>query len=286
MFDIDPATGQLTPVGTPVNTGASSGIGIVVNTAGTLVYVTNNGAADKSHQTSVSAFTVSFAGTLTPVSGSPFPEVAWAVQSPALLHNDQLLVVDDKQHFGSDYLGVSSVNSTTGALTPVTNSPFATSAQSQSASADPSGNWYYQADSNAAQLTGYSILYSTDAPVVLSGMPVAANTTKSAFLNGIAFSPNGAYVYLGLFDSNQLSGFSLSSSGAATLLPGSPFTIDGLSAITGLAVSRNGSQLIIADGVSHALYPYSVSSAGIPSQTSGGGTFADLGYVTGLVLAE
>lgn len=55
----------LTPVvGSPFPAGGLQPIGVAVNSAGTLLFVANAGA--------ISVFSISSAGALTPVSGSPF----------------------------------------------------------------------------------------------------------------------------------------------------------------------------------------------------------------------
>ncbi|HMA91448.1 MAG TPA: IPT/TIG domain-containing protein [Polyangiaceae bacterium] len=289
VFDIDPVSGQLRPTGNaPFSTGASSGNGIAVNALGTLVYSTNNAVKNSTTpRASISAFTVSSAGNLTAVSGSPFEHLGAASASPALLDGDQLLVVNNKRDLGPDFnsLVVHRVDSTTGALTPVAGSPYPIGLNAWSAHADPSGTWYYLADTlTSARLAGYALLNSTGAPVVLAGTPIATNTT-SQYANGMAFTRDGTRLYVGLYDGNQLSGFSLNA-GIPTLLSGSPFTMVGLSAITTLAISRDGSLLVMADGVNSVLAVHTVDAAGIPKDVGNGGSFASVGRATGLVIAE
>lgn len=289
VFDIDPVSGQLAGVSNgPFSSGAAYGHGIAVNASGTLVYATSSYAANgTTAQPSISAFTVSAAGSLTPVSGSPYRHSGMGSGSPALLHDDQLLVVNNERDMGPDFnaLIVHRVDPTTGVLTAVTGSPFQIGLNAGSGHTDPSGTWYYLADRlTAAALAGYALLNSTGAPVALAGTPVAMNTT-SPRANGMAFTPDGAYLYVGVRDGNQVSGFSLNA-GTPTHLPGSPFTLDGLSSITTLAVSRNGSQLVIADGVNSSLMVHSLSAAGIPTGSGNGGSFTSVGTATGMVIAE
>lgn len=287
VFDIDPIEGILTAVGDPVSTGARGGAGIVVNAAGTLVYAVNTYDLSASiyPSPSISAFTVSPTGTLTPVSGSPFPQPAYMLSSPALLRQDQILVTNDRQDKGPPFNRLLSctVDATTGALTPVAGTPFGMGIESWSAHSDPSGEYYYLADVTGG-VTGYMFLNS-GAPQVLNGMPVAAETSSS-YLNAIAFSSDSSFMYVGQLDGNQLSGFWLDGSGIATRLVGSPFNIQDVSALSALAVTRDGFQLVIADGKSDYLMVHSLSSLGIPTRVRAGATFVNIGEPQGLVLAE
>ncbi len=289
-FDIDPVTGQLTrTANSPVSTGAAGGAGVAVNSAGTLAFVSNQCAlADgcRYSSASISIFKVSAAGTLTAVTGTPFAQgVSGGLLNPALIRNEQFLVSNTDFTKGPPFnaLVVNSVNPTTGLLTPITGSPFGLGTQSFSGRADPTGTWYYLSD-NVPQLTGYSFL-SSGTPVLLSGMPIATKTT-SIFANCITMSPNGAYLYMGLYDGNELSGFSVGAGGNAALLPGSPYGLYGLSAVTALGVSRNNLHLVVADAITKMLMAYPINGQGIPSGNGQGEPFDDVGGASGLVIAE
>jgi 6-phosphogluconolactonase (cycloisomerase 2 family) len=287
-FDIDPVTGELkrTP-NCPVSTGGGAGAsGIVVNAAGNLVFVSNLcSTADNCRYVNpqISAFTVSPTGILTPVNGSPFKQAAASggVMNPALIHNDQFLVVtDDAYRPPYNNLIVNSVNAATGALTFAT--AFEAGTISSSARADPTGMWYYVDDSNiAAKLYGFSF-QNSGTPALTSGMPVATKTTSTQ-PNSMAISVDGSHLYLGSYDSNEVSVFTLNA-GVATLMEESPRLLEGVSTITTLGISRNKSQLVVADSSTQALIVYPVNS-GVPHIAGLGNTF-DIGRASGLVVSE
>ncbi len=290
-FDIDPITGQLviTP-NSPVSTGAAGASGVAVNAAGNLVFVANMCSTSDNcryHNPSISVFKVSATGILSALSGSPFAQSAGGggLRNPALVHGDQFLVAtgdfDSAPPFNR--LVVNSVNSSTGALTPVTGSPFDVGSHSWSARVDPSGMWYYMSDMGS-QLTGYGF-QNSGPPVLISGMPIATRTT-STMPNSVAISTDGSHLYMGSYDSNEVSVFSLSA-GSATLLADSPRQLDNVSAITALGVSRSGSQLVVAESTPTAkkLMVYPINS-GFPYFTGQGGTVDDVGGASGLVVAE
>lgn len=89
---------------------------------------------------------------------------------------------------------------------------------------------------------------------------------------------------MGSYDSNEVSAFTLSA-GTATLMAESPRELDGVSVVTTLGVSRNGSQLVVADSTTKKLMVYPIN-AGFPYFTGQGDTYADIGGASGLVIAE
>lgn len=119
-YSIDTTTGALTAVaGSPFATGTGP-VGIAVNPAGTMVYVANQAG-------SVSAFTINASsGVLTVVAGSPFAAGTKLTAIAIDRTGSFLYVTNPGTAMGSNNAYAFSINSTTGALTAVAGSPFAT----------------------------------------------------------------------------------------------------------------------------------------------------------------
>ncbi len=115
------SSGALAPVaGSPFPTGGTSPVMVAVDSAGKFLYTANQGSNN------VSAFTVS-SGALTAVSGSPFPTAGTGVITPT---QPSFLTVDATNAFlyvadqGSRDIAAFSINTSSGAITALTTSPF------------------------------------------------------------------------------------------------------------------------------------------------------------------
>ena len=123
--------------------------------------------------------------------------------------------------FGSAAIYGYSIDSTTGALTAVTGSPFSTGQFSVPAglAATPNGSFLYTAD--ALQIDGYTI-GSTGALSPISGSPFSSDGSVQAFVSSAGFlyaaedDPPGGVL-----------AFSIGSTGTLTPIPGSPFLVPG-----------------------------------------------------------
>lgn len=117
-FSIDPSTGALTPVpGSPFSTGNGS-FSVAVDQSGKYVYKAN------SFDNTISAFAIDTGtGALTLVSGSPFATGAVGGFPFALAMEPAGMFLYTANQ-GSDNISGLSVNVTTGALTPISGSPF------------------------------------------------------------------------------------------------------------------------------------------------------------------
>jgi 6-phosphogluconolactonase (cycloisomerase 2 family) len=95
---------------------------------------------------------------------------------------------------------------TSGALTPVANSPFAAGSQPFSLSADGSGKYLYAADYTANQVLGFSIS-ATGALSALSGSPYVAGNAPAA----IIADPSYNFVYVANSTDSNVTAYSASS---------------------------------------------------------------------------
>ena len=118
-FSIDASTGELTPVaGSPFSAGNGS-FSVAVDQSGKYLYTAN------SFDNTISAFTIDAStGALTSVSGSPFATGAVGGFPFALAMGPAGMFLYTANQ-GSDNISGLGINATTGALTPISGSPFA-----------------------------------------------------------------------------------------------------------------------------------------------------------------
>lgn len=182
----------------------------LVDPTGNWVYVVdaNDGPGD------ISAFSLSAAGALTEISGSPFA-TGDNPYSIAGTPDGKFIYVNDLS--GTNQIDAFSANSTTGALTALSTPTF------------PGGDCWIAMDA-----TG-TVLFSTDCNGNVFASVVAADGTLTAatgspFATGIsdpwpiAGDPSGKFVYVGDdSDTTEISAYSYSSAGVLTAITGSPF---------------------------------------------------------------
>jgi 6-phosphogluconolactonase (cycloisomerase 2 family) len=126
IYAVDPATGAVTLPGTSAATGSTNATSIAVDPTGNFAYVTN--APDLVQRgNTVSAYTIdATTGALTPIVGSPFAAGLDPVSVSVDPTGRFVFVVDAGSNTASDgAVSAYSINTTTGALTPVPGSPFA-----------------------------------------------------------------------------------------------------------------------------------------------------------------
>jgi len=120
-FTIDASTGALTPLNSTQYSGKDLGA-VLVHPSGNFLYV-----VDDTDYT-IMAFTIGGDGTLTPISGSPF-SLGESTESPQGMATDPqgqfLYVADSNQGVpGNGYISGFTIDASTGALTPISGSPF------------------------------------------------------------------------------------------------------------------------------------------------------------------
>jgi len=178
-YTIDRTTGALTPVlGSPVTAGGNSE-SLAVNPSGKFAYVANDIGT-------ISAYSIdSNTGALTPIPGSPFAATGitpvWVAVDPS-----------GKFAYVANYCGVGpcsqgtvsayTINTTTGALTPVPGSPLAAGTAPNTVAVDPSGKFVYVTNecavnfcaSGIGSVSAYAINGASGALSPVSGSPFAA----------------------------------------------------------------------------------------------------------------
>jgi 6-phosphogluconolactonase (cycloisomerase 2 family) len=148
-FSIDPTSGKLAAIGS-LPTGMSPEL-VVVDPSGRFVYV----ADEDGH---VSAYTISTAGSLTQITGSPFLAGHRTV-SVAVDPSGRFLYAANNGNGAVASFNVSAytIDQNSGALTEIIGSPFATGAASRSVTVDPSGNFVYVANTGTNDVSAFTI---------------------------------------------------------------------------------------------------------------------------------
>jgi 6-phosphogluconolactonase len=206
----------------------------------------------------ISAFTVdSTTGALTPVPGSPFAAAGNTPTGVAVDPSGKFAYVTTRclsnVSCQNGTVSAYTINSTTGALTPVPGSPFAGGTVPKSIAVDPSGKFAYVVNEclnspfpcvvNGA-VSAYTINRTTGALTLVPGSPFAAG----AITFSVTVDPSGKFVYVvnvctsltaGCVGNGTISAYSIdSTTGALTPVLGSPFAAGGNSA--SLAVTPSG----------------------------------------------
>lgn len=196
---------------------------------------------------SVYVFSVTGAGKVYPLPGSPFPtgkEPDAVTFSPAGSGFDLLATANRGDPSVSMFTVGSSV------VAPVAGSPFATAATDSLAFSPNSGLLAIAGPANKVSV--FSVSFGGELTPV-SGSPFSTAATDS-----VAFSPGGSLLAIA-GPANQLSAFSVSSAGALTPLSSSPFTTGpGPSSV---AFSSDGFLLANANDVSNTTSVFSYGSS-------------------------
>jgi 6-phosphogluconolactonase len=245
-YSVDPTTGALTAVDTPVATGASPNAISSFEVYGQdrkFVFVANEGSND------VSEFSVSnTTGALTAVPGSPFP-AGTAPQAMTLYAPYYLLVANT----GSDNISVYSIDGTSGALTP--GSPATVAAGKGPTSIAFNVSFYFVANHGGSN--DISVFDASWAPV--PGSPFSAGGNPLS----LALGGEGKFLYSANPDATNptISGFSVDpSTGALSPLSGSPFTIP---VSHYMATDQTGAYLYVTSGATILGYAINASTGAL-----------------------
>ena len=238
-----------------------NGCGMVSNMTTTpagpasFVFVTNSGSG------MVSAFAVSMSGSLSLVSGAPFPAGAGA-EFLAFDSVHKFLFVSNQ---GANTVSAFSVNTSTGMLTAVAGSPFATGARPTGIAADPMGRFVFVANQAADSISVFII----GANGSLSPVPGSPFTAGSPY--GLAVNAAGTVLFANNFpdsmvsDLNTVSSFQIAANGALTPVSGSPFATAnsaGFASAIGLAASPSGKFLFVGDHMAESIVSFNILSTG------------------------
>src|SRR5437016_13968811 len=191
-----------------------------VHAQSTFLYTNNNESPN-----TVSAFSVGLGGTLTMVPGSPFltggegSGLYSASNTATVTIRKKILYVSNT---GTNNISGFSINTTTGALTPVPGSPFATGGSGSffgiSLAVTPNGKFVYAGNVGSGDISAFSV-GSNGALTPIADSPFPAGGSP----DGIKVSPNGKFLGVALPFTDSVAMFRIGSNGALTSVTGSPF---------------------------------------------------------------
>ena len=163
------------------------------------------------------------------------------------------------------------IDATTGTLTNASGTPFATSVQILAFAAHPSGKFVYVASGNGT-LAAFTVDSFVGTLTPVSGSPYY--TAQASVVSAgtiLAIDPAGKFLYLA--GSNSLYAFTIdASSGALSVVLGSPFSSSGASAV---AIDPSGKYLIALSG-SGTLASYAIDG-GTGALTAAGSVVSGCG---------
>jgi 6-phosphogluconolactonase len=265
----DPNTGILTLLSGspyPAGDGAHSA---ALHPSGKFLYVANPGQLEND----ISLFTIASDGVLTEI--TPRTPIGINASQPQFLAMDPAGSYLYVANTLSNNISVFSIDSGTGALTQLANSPFAIGLPALNMQVTPSGNFLYVTTSG--QTDGFIFGFSVNAGALTSiGPPSSSFGTNP---NGLVIDPSGSFLYAANTSSNTISIFSIGSSGALSQVAGSPLAST-YNAPISLILDLKGAYLYVANQGSSNVAVYTISSStGLPtvltSSTTTGAFFTE-----------
>lgn len=259
----DPNSGVLTQIaGSPytVGDGANS---VVLHPSGKFLYVSNAGQ----NENDISLFNIQINGALTEV----FPRTSVAPNTlPGFLAMDpggKYLYV---ANVGSNNISVFTIDSGSGALTPITgliaSSTFSTQLPILNMKLTPSGTYLYvSSGAGSGQPSGVIEAFSVTAGVLQPIQPISVFLTAGNNPNGLTIDPSGTFLYVANSGSNSISIFAIASSGALQQVQNSPLN-DTFSTPLSLTLNPTGTFLYVANQTSNNVAAYTIDSkTGLPA---------------------
>jgi 6-phosphogluconolactonase len=254
-YAINMATGALTPVaGSPFAAGNSPNY-LAMDENQNFLYVTNSQSGN------ISAYAINATtGVLTPITGSPFAAQVSLVSVASDPTGNFLYTVACCYSANVGSINAYTIDETSGALNPVTGSPFASgAAYADAAVVDQAGPFLYVSNNGVGTLpTG---------PSTISAFTIAANGSLSA-VSGSPFAAPGsvglddAAVYLGgkflyVSDPNgsTISAFTIAGNGMLAPVAGSPFSAGNVYEI---AINPSGTFLYDPGQQDSQLFAYAI----------------------------
>ena len=207
-YAINSSTGALTEItGSPFTAGTNP-ISVAVDPTSKFAYVVNYTDG------TVSAYTInSSTGALTEITGSPFAAGGAGALSFSVAVDPTGKFVYVANENSAD-VSAYTINSSTGALTEITGSPFASGTYPYSVTVDPTGKFAYVANGgfmDAGTVSAYTINSSTGALTEITGSPLAAGDEPRS----VAVDPTGKFAYVANEISSDIYAYAINSSTGA-----------------------------------------------------------------------
>ena len=211
-WSINQSTGGLTAAPPFALGQLSLAAGLAIDPNNQMLYVADAGKIDALQGNSAT-------GTLTAISGSPFP--AGTNLFLTIDPTSQFLFASESDPPGS--VAAFTIDAFSGTLTPVSGSPFAavpnTTVQPGEIAVDSSGKFVYVTLVQSSQVAGLSIATPSGALTPVPGSPFNTGSTP------LALAAVGEHLYVSNMLDGTISGYAIDSSGGLTPVPGSPFPI-------------------------------------------------------------
>ena len=170
-YTINTSSGALTAInGSPFASGTGPK-GIAISSTGKLIYITNFSNSN------ISAYTInSSTGVLETINGSPFAAATGSnnLISDVVDPTGEFLYASNWSESGDVY--AYTINSTTGVISSVNGSPFATGNSPNSIAIDMTGKFLYVANHDSDNVSAFSINTSSGSLATVSGSPFPAGT--------------------------------------------------------------------------------------------------------------
>jgi len=202
---------------------------LAIDPAGKFLFVANEGTSADPTSGTVSVYSMSN-GTVSEVAGSPFPTEAVGATSGS---GPVALVVPPVGNYlyvanrFASTVAAFSFDDTTGALTPVANSPYATGLTPQGVAVSRDGNYVFVANTGSNNVSVFSICAAVsttcltpDGSMTPAGSPVSAGIGPIAFAIDQGFD----FVYVLNYNSSSVSEYRYSP-GTGGLTPLSPASV-------------------------------------------------------------
>lgn len=205
VYSINPNTGALVAVGTPVASGSTGTNGLFFHPTGNFLYASNQSG------NSITGFNVASDGTLTIMAGSPFATTGATSINGIVVSADGNFLYAASMGGNGGVVGYT-IDSVTGALSLIAGSPFRntlggeTTNPGDGISIHPNGQWLYMGLVGLRKIAGWNINQTTGVltpiePAILNnsttgyvdnGGSASTVSLDGRFLYGTAFSTNGA----------------------------------------------------------------------------------------------
>jgi 6-phosphogluconolactonase len=224
VYSVNSTTGALAEIQANRAATGVSPSAVSLTADGKFAYVTNGAA-------SISAFSVnSSTGALTAVAGSPFPvpSVGGVTGNPILSMifnpNGKSLYIKNDGGTGTGSLAAFSIDPATGALAPLSGSPFTLGTSATGlAGLDPAGRFLYVANQGTCTVanhcnpstlsTGSISAFSLDAVGVPTALPGLPAITPPPYQ--VSVDPSGRFLYQSSVDANEIISYSIDQTTAA-----------------------------------------------------------------------
>jgi 6-phosphogluconolactonase len=280
------STNGTTPAAGPAETGVNPK-SIAVDITGAFVFVANQGFSNPAPGSclppvppagstgacpSISVFSIDqVGGTLTEVqqtagciAGVPVPCPLMTTAPPTALATTGKMLFVAMANAGSGLVSTYTFNSN-GILTSPSVSTLPLGIIPSAMALDPSGKFLFLVGSNSVQVVGID----SSGKLTATGAPVPTGTNPVS----VRISPSGGFLYTANQDSNDISAFSIDSSGTLKPVNGSPFAL-GRPGPSYVTTDASGGLLFVAAAasgvvVSNTISVFSIDSSGALKELSG-----------------